>query len=89
MKSLRFLCLSSLMMFCLLNSGCDLTLGPKTKTVYTLVYEGKPMEVVESAKVKGIVLDGTGDAVTQDVGGWGMMPKTHWQAVQRALEAKK
>ncbi len=78
-----------LMLSCWLISGCDLSIGPKTKTIYTIVYPGKPLEVVESAKVKGIVLDGTGDAVTQDIGGWIVMPKEHFSALKRAVEAAK
>lgn len=89
MRSLRNLCLLLVAMatFCA-SSGCDLTLGPKTKTVYVVVFPGKPLEVVEPATVKGRLLDGSGDAVVQDVGGWILMPPEHWEAVKRALEAK-
>jgi len=83
-----FLCLCVLMMSCFLNSGCDLTLGPKTKTVYTIVFPGKPLEILEPVKVRGKVLDGAGDPVIQDVGGWIVMPREHFDAMKRAIEAK-
>jgi hypothetical protein len=67
-------------------AGCDVTLGPKTKTEYVLVHTGRPLEVLENANVKGRVLDGSGAAVQQDVGGWVMMPPDHWDAVKKQLE---
>lgn len=71
----------------LMNSGCTgLTLGPQVRTEYTIVHVGKPLQVLESSKVKGRVLDGTGDAVDQDIGGWVVMPPDHWDAVKRTLE---
>lgn len=69
-------------------ASCDLTLGPKVKTVYTILHPGKPIEILDAARVRGRVLDGTGDAVLQDVGGWVCMPPEHWEAVKRALEQK-
>jgi len=66
--------------------GCGLTLGPVTKTEYVLVHPGKPLVVLENKAVKARVLDGSGDAVKQDVGGWVMMPPEHWEAVKRKLE---
>jgi hypothetical protein len=88
MRTLTSLCLAlGLMMSCLLISGCDLTLGPKVKTTYVLIQPGKPVELLESVKVKGRLLDGGVDPVTQDIGGWIAMPPEHWAAVQRALLA--
>jgi hypothetical protein len=84
MRSLKFLCLSSLMLSCLLISGCDLTIGPKTKEIYTIVHPGAPLQILESQKVTGRVLDGNGNAVRQDVGGWIVMPAEHFAALQRA-----
>ena len=81
--------ISAAMMSFLLSAGCDLTLGPKTKTVYTIVYPGKPLEILEQVKVKARVIDGAGDPITQDIGGWICLPPEHWEAVKRALEAKK
>ena len=84
MRSLKFLCPSSLMLSCLLISGCDLTIGPKTKEIYTIVHPGKPLRILENRKVKGRVMDGTGGAVEQDLGGWVAMPEEHFAALQRA-----
>jgi hypothetical protein len=78
-----------LTLICLLSWGCDLTLGPKVKTVYTVVFPGKPLEILEPVKVRGKVLGETGDPVVQNVGGWVVMPPEHWDAVQRALNTKK
>ena len=41
------------------------------------------------AMLRGRLLDGTGDVVTQDVGGWIFMPETHWLAVKKAAESVK
>jgi hypothetical protein len=89
----RRLCLwiTVLMLSCLpiLVSGCDLTIGPKVKTTYVLIQPGKPVEILETSKVKARILS-TGndkvDPVTQDVGGWIAMPPEHWAAVERAME---
>jgi len=32
------------------------------------------------------VLDGSGAAVEQDIGGWVVMPNDHWESVKRNLE---
>ena len=72
---------------CLASSGCSgLSLGPQTKTEYIVMHPGRPMQVLENATVKGRVLDGSGDAVKQDIGGWIMQPPDHWEAVKRNLE---
>lgn len=86
MKSRPSLLLLLAMTIACMTSGCDVTLGPKTKTEYVLVHTGKPLEVLENRSVKGRVLDGSGAAVQQDVGGWVMMPPDHWEAVKRRLE---
>ena len=44
------------------------------------------MQVLENTKVEGRVLDGSGDTVQQDIGGWVVMPSDHWEAVKRNLE---
>jgi hypothetical protein len=83
----RFL-LAAVMLICLASSGCapSLRLGPETKTEYVLVKAGRPIVILKNTTVTGRVLDGTGQEVQQDVGGWIMMPPDHWDAVQRALE---
>jgi len=47
------------------------------------------MQVLENAKVKGRAIDGSGDAVEQDMGGWIAMPSDHWESVKRNLEGAK
>lgn len=86
MRSLRTLCLCAVMTSCLLSSGCDLTLGPKVKTQYVIVHPGKPLEILSTQTVVGRVLDGSNvEPVMQDVGGWIVMPREHWEAVERVL----
>lgn len=90
MKSPRSLWILAVTTSFWLSSGCNggLTLGPQVRTEYTIVHVGKPMQVLESATVTGRVLDGSGDAVKQDVGGWVFMPLDHWEVVKRSLEKK-
>ena len=74
-------------MLCLPIWGCaGVTLGPQVRTEYTILHPGRPMQVLDGITVQGRALDGSGDAVRQDVGGWIMMPPDHWAAIQRALE---
>jgi hypothetical protein len=70
------------------NSGCEPTvaIGPRVRDVYTLVHSGRPLQVLENTTVKGRVLEGSGDAVDQDVGGWIMMPPDHWETVKKSLK---
>jgi len=46
------------------------------------------MQILENKAVRGRVLDGGGDAVEQDIGGWITMPPDHWDAVKRKLESR-
>lgn len=69
--------------------GCtSLTFGPQIKTEYVIMHPGKPVQVLENKTLRIRTLDGSGDAVTQDVGGWVAMPESHWQAVNKELEKK-
>lgn len=86
MPRLTRLWLTVLMTSCCAISGCGLTLGPTVRTEYVVLHAGKPMQVLSQTTVTGRVLDGSGDAVTQDIGGWVVMPTDHWDAVQRALK---
>ncbi len=88
MPSLRRLLTIGVMTSCFATSGCGLTLGPKVGTEYVILHPGLPMQVLENSKMKGRTLDGTGDAVQQEVGGWIMMPPSHWEAIKRNLEKK-
>jgi hypothetical protein len=83
--------MSLLTLICLLTSACDLTLGPKVKTIYVVVSPGKPLLVLSpGAVVKGRVLDdSTGDAVSQDIGGWVAMPVKHYNALAKAAGVKE
>lgn len=73
---------------CLMNSGCTgVTLGPQVRTEYAVLHAGRPVQILENKKVKARVIDGSGDAVEQDVGGWIAMPFDHWEVVKRKLEA--
>ena len=89
MRSRMFLSALILMISFLMISGCDITLGPKVKTVYAIVYPGKPIEILQNAKVIGRVLNAyTLDPVTQDIGGWIAMPPEHWELIQKKLATK-
>jgi hypothetical protein len=87
MKSLKNLFRMALLTtICCASLGCGLTLGPQIQTTYVILHPGRPMQVLENKMLKGRVLDGSGDAVEQDVGGWVMMPFSHFEAVKRNLE---
>ncbi|MCK6470885.1 MAG: hypothetical protein L6Q38_02520 [Nitrospira sp.] len=91
MRNLKSRCLFLLIATsaCLMNSGCSgVSLGPQVRTEYVILHAGRPMKVLENSKVKGRTIDGTGDAVEQNVGGWVMMPEDHWESVKRGLERK-
>jgi hypothetical protein len=89
MRDLKSLSRLILTLSCLLISGCSpVTLGPQVRTEYVILHPGKPVQILEKAKVRGRALDGTGDAVEQDVGGWVAMPESHWKAVKEALGKK-
>lgn len=83
-------CLFGLMLICCMTSGCNLTLGPVTRQVYTIVYPGKPLQIVENQVITGKIMDGTSEApVKQNVGGWVVMPIEHFAALQRAAGIAK
>jgi len=91
MRNLKRLSLIVLTMtLCCAISGCSgISLGPQVKTEYVVLHAGRPLQLLENATVKGRVLDGSGDAVEQDVGGWIAMPNDHWESVKRKLEGNK
>jgi hypothetical protein len=86
MKSPRLLLIIAVMISCWLSLGCGLTLGPTVETRYVVIHPGRPLEVLENQTIDGRVLDGSGEAVKQDIGGWVAMPADHWEAVKRRLE---
>ena len=74
---------------CCVTAGCSgVTLGPRVETRYVIVDAGAPLEVLENKTVRARLLNGTGDAVQQDLGGWVAMPKKHWDRIKAVLEAK-
>jgi flagellar biosynthesis/type III secretory pathway ATPase len=87
MKSRLWLLSPCLILLSCVLSGCSgVSLGPQVRTEYVVLHAGRPLQVLENKTLKGRVLDGTGDAVDQDVGGWVAMPMDHWEAVKRNLK---
>ena len=76
---------------CFATLGCDITVGPKTKTKIVMVKPGLPIRIVQNAKVLGKPLRADDiEPIRIDVGGWVCMPEEHWQALKRSIdEAKK
>ena len=53
------------------------------------MHPGKPAQVLENKDLVVKTLDGQGNPVVQDVGGWVVMPLDHWTALKNALEKGK
>ena len=64
-------------------TGC--TLGPTVEVRHVLIHPGQPLRVLENVTLSGERLDGGGIA-THDVGGWVMMPPSHWVVIKGILE---
>ena len=64
-------------------------MGPQVKTEYVIIHPGKPAQVLENKGLVVKTLDGQGNPVVQDVGGWVAMPPDHWAAIKAALEKGK
>lgn len=75
----------------LLACGCDLTLGPVTKTKTIIIKAGTGIEILQNVTVRGRVItenaDGSYDEITQDIGGWIAMHPDHWASVKRTIES--
>lgn len=71
------------LLYLLLLTGC--TIGPTVETRHVFIHPGQPLRVMTNVKVSGERLDG-GGAVTHDVGGWVMMPPSHWAAIEPLLK---
>lgn len=84
--SLKTMLLTGLMLS-FLTSCAALNLGPETRTVTVIVRPGHALKVTENATVQGV--DDAGNVVKQDIGGWMAMPEEHFQALMKALDAKK
>ena len=73
------------MMLVLMNSGCFMT--PRDKETVVLVEDGQPGVVCENVKVD--VKFGAAGATQinrQDIGGWVVMPKKHFDALVTKLK---
>ena len=64
----------------------SLSLGPQVRTEYVIMHPGRPVQVLQNKALKARTLDGSGDAVEQDLGGWIAMPSDHWAVVKKQLE---
>ena len=85
----RYLCLVA-MMLCCAGLGCSgISMGPQVRTEYVILHPGRPMQVLENTKIRGRVIDGSGDAVEQEIGGWVVMPNSHFEAMKRSFEQGK
>lgn len=80
----RFLCWLILPLLTLATTGC--TIGPTVEVRHILVHPGQPLRVLENTTVRGERLDGGGVA-EHDVGGWVMMPPSHWAEVERVIRS--
>jgi hypothetical protein len=69
-------------------TSCGLTLGPQTKVEIVIPHAGKPCRVVQKKAVLDVQEIKSGLIAPQDVAGWICMPEEHWDAVQRAMDAK-
>lgn len=71
--------------------GCDgpkITLGPTTETEYIVAHPGQPAKVVENRKVK-VLPESAKNPVEQDIGGWVVMPQSHFDALMRSIDKKE
>ena len=73
----------------LILSGCGLSIGPKTKTEYIIARPGHPAQVVEQKTILTILPENASQPVSQDVGGWIVMPREHYEALMKALDKTK
>lgn len=87
MRKRRIAC-AVLMLSCLTSCEFSPSIGPKIKTEYIISNPGHPARVVENIKVK-VIPEGASEPVEQDIGAWVTMPQEHFDALMRALDAKK
>lgn len=66
-----------------LMTGC--TIGPTVEVRHVLIHPGQPLRVMENVTVEGERLDG-GGAASHDIGGWIVMPPSHWAEVEKLLK---
>lgn len=81
----RLILSSLLTLMLIVSSGCGLTLGPVAEKTAVIVRPGKPLIVTKNVTVEGTQLE-TNEPVKQDIGGWVIMPKEHWDVIKARLE---
>jgi hypothetical protein len=64
-------------------TGC--TIGPTVEVRHILIHPGQPLRVMKNLTVPGERLDG-GGAAEHDIGGWIVMPPSHWAEVEKLLK---
>ena len=84
MRSLRLMLCGGLMLSCL--TSCSVTLGPRAETRIVIVRPGRAMQVTQDVEVSGIFA-GADQEVKQRIGGWIVMPREHYEALMRAVQA--
>jgi len=52
------------------------------------VHPGKPLTALENREVKAQQIDSR-EIGEQDIGGWIMMPPSHWDIIRRKLKKRK
>ena len=84
-RSLSLLVLAT--MFVSMNCGCFMT--PRDKETVVLVEDGQPGVVCENVKVAVKFSTAGAEQINkQDIGGWVVMPKPHFDALMTKLRAK-
>lgn len=83
---LHILIFALMMTLCL--TSCGVNLGPQTKTEWIIAHPGKPGKVLENKKVT-VKPEGASQPIQQDIGGWEVMPRDHFDALMRAVDGAK
>ena len=76
------------LMMTLCLPSCGVNLGPQTKTEWIIAHPGKPGKVLENKKVT-VKPEGASQPIQQDIGGWEVMPRDHFDALMRAVDGAK
>lgn len=72
-------------LLCTTLSTTSCTLGPTVETRYVIVHPGQPLRAMANQQIDGERMDGAG-VVSQDVGGWVMMPPDHWAVIDKLIK---
>ena len=76
------------LMMTLCLPSCGVNLGPQTKTEWIIAHPGRPGKVLENKKVT-VKPEGASQPIQQDIGGWEVMPRDHFDALMRAVDGAK